>query len=86
MDRLDGNAAGGMLEEVFPFEMTNAVATCAGCGLTDRIGAFMTYKHNMGMIVRCRVCDTPLIRLAHTKGRYWMDMRGTRVLQISESR
>jgi Family of unknown function (DUF6510) len=54
--------------------------------MTDRLGAFMAYKHNMGMVVRCRACDTPLIRLTHMKGRYWMDMRGMLVLQISESR
>ena len=30
--RLDGNAAGGLLNEIFPFEMTAAEATCAGCG------------------------------------------------------
>ena len=30
--RLDGNAAGGLLNEIFPFEMTTAQATCAGCG------------------------------------------------------
>ena len=26
--RLDGNAAGGLLNEIFPFEMTAAEATC----------------------------------------------------------
>ena len=39
--------------------------------------------HGMGTIVRCPVCDTALIRLVHVKGRYWLDMRGVRVLQIS---
>lgn len=84
--RLDGNVTGGILGEIFPFEMTSAIATCAGCGLTDRIGACMAYAHNMGMVVRCRCCDTPLIRLTHMRGRYWMDMRGVRVLQIGENR
>ncbi len=83
-DRLDGNVVGGILGEIFPFEMTRAVATCAGCGLTDAIGAFSAYVHGMGTVVRCPSCDTALIRLAHTKGRYWVDMRGVRVLRISE--
>ncbi len=39
--------------------------------------------HGMGTIVRCPVCDTALIRLVHVKGRYWLDMWGVRVLQIS---
>jgi uncharacterized protein DUF6510 len=82
--RLDGNVVGGILGEIFPFEMTGVRATCAGCGVTDSIGAFSAYVHGMGTVVRCPSCDTALIRLAHMKGRYWLDMRGVRVLQISE--
>jgi hypothetical protein len=82
--RLDGNVAGGILGEIFPFEMTSVLATCAGCGVTDPIGAFTAYVHGMGTVVRCPSCDTALIRLAHGKARYWVDMRGVRVLQISE--
>jgi hypothetical protein len=39
--RLDGNAAGGLLNEIWPFEMTSAEATCRGCGSTRPIGALM---------------------------------------------
>ncbi len=85
-NRLDGNVAGGMLGEIFPFEMTSAIATCATCGRTDPIGAFMAYPSAIGTVVRCPCCDTPLIRLAHMRGRYMMDMRGVRVLQMSEER
>ena len=37
--RLDGNSAAGLLQEVFPFEMTNVSVTCAGCGAVGRLGA-----------------------------------------------
>ena len=37
----------------------------------------------MGMVIRCSSCDTALIRVAQVKGRYLLDMRGVRVLQIS---
>ena len=84
--RLDGNVAGGILGEIFPFEMTSVLATCAGCGATDPIGAFTAYVHGMGTVVRCPSCDTALMRLTHVKGRYWVDLRGARVLQISEAR
>ena len=84
--RLDGNVAGGILGVIFPFEMTNVLATCAGCGATDPIGAFTAYVHGMGAVVRCPSCDTALMRLTHVKGRYWVDLRGVRVLQISEAR
>ena len=82
-NKLDGNAAAGVLQEIFPFEMTLVQATCTGCGATNAIGALAVYKHGMGTIVRCPFCDTALIRVAQTKGRYWLDMRGVRALQIS---
>ncbi len=82
-NKLDGNAAAGTLQEIFPFEMTLAQATCAGCGATDVIGALAAYMHGMGTVIRCPSCDTVLIRVVQAKGRYWLDMRGVRVLQIS---
>ena len=81
-NKLDGNAVGGILQEIFPFEMTRVQATCTGCGATDAIGALAVYMHGMGVVVRCPSCDTVLIRVAHTAGRYFLDMQGVRVLQI----
>jgi hypothetical protein len=80
---LDGNAATGKLQEIFPFDMTLVQVTCMHCGTTNMIGATAVYMHGMGTIVRCPVCDTALIRMAQVKGRYFLDMRGVRVLQIS---
>ena len=37
-NKLDGNAAAGTLQEIFPFEMTLAQVTCTGCGTTNVIG------------------------------------------------
>jgi hypothetical protein len=82
-NKLDGNAAGGILQEIFPFEMTLVQVTCTGCGTTNAIGALAVYMYGMGTVVRCPVCDNVLIRVAQTKGRYFLDMRGVRVLQIS---
>ncbi len=79
---LDGNAAAGILQAIFPFEMTLVQVTCTGCGTTNALGATAVYMHGMGTIVRCPVCDTALIRVAQTKGRNFLDMRGVRVLQI----
>jgi hypothetical protein len=81
--KLDGNAAAGILQEIFPFEMTLVQATCTGCGANNAIGALAAYMHGMGTVVRCPSCDNVLIRVAQTKGRYWLDMQGVRVLQIS---
>jgi len=80
--KLDGNAAGGMLQVIFPFDMTLVQATCAGCGTTNALGAVAAYMHGMGTVVRCQSCDTVLMRIAQVKGRYLMDMPGIRVLEI----
>ena len=79
---LDCNAAGGILQEIFPFDMTLVQATCTGCGTTNAIGAVAVYMHGMGTVLRCPTCESVLIRVAQAKGRYWLDMRGVRVLQI----
>jgi len=83
-NKFDGNAAAGILQAIFPFEMTLAQATCTGCGTTNAIGATTAYMHGMGTVIRCPSCDTALIRVAQVKGRYLLDMRGVRVLQMNE--
>lgn len=82
-NRLDGNAVGGILHAIFPFEMTTAEGICAGCGQVNVLAATAVYTHGMGTIIRCPSCDTALIRVTEIKGRYWLDMRGVRVLQLS---
>ena len=83
--RLDGNAAVGSLSEVSSSEVTTAEYACEGCGRTDRIGAAMVYEvRGLGTIVRCPSCDNALIRLAHHRGRYRIDLRGVRHLQLEE--
>ena len=81
--RLDGNAAGGLLAEVFRFEMTTAQATCAGCSSVAAVGELMRYGHEMGAILRCPGCDTPVIRVARTPRGHWLDLRGAAGLRIT---
>ena len=83
-NKLDGNAAAGVLQAIFPFDMTLVQVTCAGCGATNAIGTTTAYMHGMGTIVRCPSCDTALIRIVHARGRSFLDMRGVRVLEIQE--
>ncbi len=81
--RLDGNAAGGLLNEIFPFEMTTAEATCGGCGTTKLFGEVMFYRHGMGATLRCADCDTVLIRITHVRGRYRLDLTGMSYLHMA---
>ncbi len=83
-NKLDGNAAAGMLQEIFPFDMSLAQVTCTGCGTANVIGATAAYMQGMGTVIRCPSCDTVLIRIVHARGRYMLDMRGVRVLQIKD--
>jgi hypothetical protein len=65
--------------------VTTAEYTCGRCARTDRIGAAMVYEvRGLGTIVRCPSCDNALIRLAHSRGRYRIDLTGTRHLQVEE--
>lgn len=82
--RLDGNAAGGLLSEIFPFEMTTAEAICGGCGAMKPIGALLLYRHGMGSILRCAGCDTAVLRITHIRGCYRLDLSGITSLRITE--
>jgi Family of unknown function (DUF6510) len=83
--RLDGNAAGGLLNEIFPFEMTAAEATCGGCGTMRPIGELMLYGHGMGAVLRCTDCDRALIRITHIRESYRLDLSGMSCLRIASS-
>jgi hypothetical protein len=80
--RLDGNAAAGLLAELFAFDVTTAHAVCAGCGAIAPIGALPAYGQGMGIILRCAGCDTALIRVSRVSSGYFLDLRGTRVLRV----
>jgi hypothetical protein len=83
--RLDGNAAAGTLGEVFSFEVTTAQYACEGCGRTGRIGETIVYEvRSLGTILRCPGCDNALVRLVQNPGRYMIDLRGTKYLQVGE--
>jgi hypothetical protein len=84
--RLDGNAAGGTLGEIFAFEMTSARAACAGCGALWRVGQTMVYAHELGTIVRCANCDNAMIRVAQNPRGYFLDLQGVSYLQVESAR
>jgi ribosomal protein S27E len=81
--RLDGNAAAGMLSELFVPDLTTARAKCAGCGATQTIGALHVYAHGMGMIVRCPGCDTAMLRLSRTPTHLWLDATGAKSVVVA---
>lgn len=82
--KLDGNAIGGLLREIFTMEMTNAQSTCAGCGAVNAVGRVEVYVHAPGTVVRCPDCGAVLMRIVRGRGRYWVDLTGTRCLEFAE--
>jgi Family of unknown function (DUF6510) len=79
--RLDGNAAAGVLGEIFSFEVTMAEYACGGCGRAGRLGGAMVYEvRELGTIIRCSSCDNALIRLANSREGHMVDLRGMRYL------
>jgi hypothetical protein len=82
---LDGNAAGGLLRELFALDLTAAQITCGGCGVAAQIGAARLYGGSMGAILRCVHCNTAMLRLSHTPDGLRLDMRGARVLFVASA-
>lgn len=83
--RLDGNAAGGALREVFAREMTEAIATCAGCGSAGPVGGLLAYGQHMGVILRCPQCDAPMVCIVLTPGWIRMDASGIALFLIPQA-
>lgn len=81
-NRLDGNAAAGLLGAIFPFEMTLAVSVCDGCGATGPFAALTVFAQAPGLVVRCPGCGAVLLRVVEAPGRFILDLRGLRSLQL----
>ena len=84
MDRLmvDGNAAAGLLQEVFAVEMTTAMAICDACGATDEVGALHVFR-GAGIVMRCPRCDHVLGTIVRDDTRVWLGFAGLRTLRVT---
>ena len=80
--KVDGNAIGGLLGEIFAMEMTVAESTCAGCGAINAIGRVDVYMNAPGAVVRCPSCEQVLMRIVRGPERYWLDLSGIRCLEL----
>lgn len=79
---LDGNAAAGLLRELFVLDLTVASLTCGGCGAVATVAEVRVYGGPMGAIFRCRACDTAVLRLSRTPIAFSLDMRGATCLRV----
>lgn len=80
--RLDGNAIGGLLLELFGAELTAAPCVCAGCGAREEMARLDVYV-GAGIVVRCRHCESVMIRVVQGGGRTWLDVSGASVIELA---
>lgn len=81
--RVDGNAAAGMLSELFTPDLTSARARCAGCNATQAIGALLVYAHGMGMVARCPGCEGVIMRVVKTPTHIWFEATGATSIAVA---
>ncbi len=80
---LDGNAAGGLLLELFGVELTAAPFVCGGCGAREEVARLDVYVDCPGVVIRCRHCGDVMLTIVRGPTRTWIDLRGTRGLELS---
>jgi len=79
---LDGNAAAGLLQEIFVLEITTAQIQCEACGSTGAVGSLRLHAAPMGAVLRCPHCDASVMRAARTPHGRWLEMTGARCLRF----
>jgi Zn finger protein HypA/HybF involved in hydrogenase expression len=82
VERLDGNAIGGELLELFGVEMTIATGVCRSCGATGAVAELHVYARAPGTVVRCPGCESVLMTIVRGRDRLWLDVGGLRSLEI----
>ena len=80
--KVDGNAIGGLLAEIFNAEMTAAEGTCGGCGAVNALGRVDVYMNAPGVVVRCPSCTHVLMLIVRGPDRFWLDLSGVRGLEV----
>ena len=74
--RLDGNAAGGLLGSLFGRDVTAAPGECAHCGTVNLMGAMHVYMRAPGVVLRCPACSGVVLRVVETTEATYVDARG----------
>jgi uncharacterized protein DUF6510 len=81
---LDGNALGGLLQELFSAEMTATPHTCQSCGAERPVGAHRAY-FGAGTVVRCPVCDQIALVAVPMRDRHMVHLTGTWHMEMPRS-
>ena len=79
--KLDGNAIGGLMLELFGADLTGAVSVCASCGAHGEMARLDVYL-GAGVVGRCSHCEAVMIRIVQGRTRTWIDLSGTASLEL----
>jgi hypothetical protein len=79
---LDGNAAAGVLTEIFGLEMTASPTECANCGKVGEVGTLLAFTQSPGMVLRCPACEQVMLRIVETPDAIYLDARGAVYLRL----
>ncbi len=79
---VDGNAAAGILYDVFALEMTAAPTACAACGNQAEVGALLAFMKAPGLVLRCPTCESTMLRIVETPQAIYLDARGAAYLRL----
>jgi len=80
--RVDGNALGGTLSEIFAVDVTLATTTCASCRSVAPLATLHVYLDAPGAVGRCPGCGDVQLRVVRTETRAFIDLTGIRVLEL----
>jgi hypothetical protein len=81
--KLDGNAIGGLLIEIFGTDLTGSTGVCASCGAQGPLATLDVYVHAPGIVARCRSCEAVMVKIVRSRDRTWIDLTGTRTIEIA---
>jgi Family of unknown function (DUF6510) len=72
----DGNALGGVLQEIFAVELTAAQRSCQSCRARNAVGEHRLYR-GAGLVLRCPSCGDVAACIAELPSGYAVSLRGT---------
>lgn len=83
--RLDGNAAGGLLMELFGADVTNSRGQCATCGTIAEFGRQHLYMfpRSPGAVLRCMSCKSVLMVVVRMGDHRRVSMSGVRWMEVA---
>lgn len=85
--RLDGNASGGLLSEIFQRDVTATLIACRGCGAVGEVARQHLYIAPLapGGVLRCSGCDAVLLVVVRREDRYRLAFDSTAWFDVPRS-